>query len=215
MKIPHFIFKLWRSYVDWDFDRRFSVDTSGTLRPSDTPEGTNPYAGTPQYRFRSMLSNLAFEPSETTFVDFGCGKGRVLLMACQLGFKHVIGIELSRELSDIARMNVESFTKARIPQCEIRVLCEDALDFCIPQGKSLLYFYNPFPENSMRRILENVQRALNENFRKITIVYYNPRCGELFDAAEFLTPMKKGRQYSIYGTIRPELINPIVYVRPT
>src|SRR5450755_1156421 len=170
MGIENFLFTRWRSYVDWRFDRQFSVDTSGTFTASDVSDDANYYAGTPPYRFRSMVSDLAFDPNEATFVDFGCGKGRVLLMACQFGFKHVIGLELSQDLSRIAKKNVDSYQRARRGSCDIQVICENAVDFCIPPGKTLLYFYNPFMGNVMEAVLSNIQRGLGEAFRDITII---------------------------------------------
>lgn len=201
MGIKNFLFQRWRSHVDWKFDRQFAVDTSGTFEVSNAPADAIPYAGTPPYRFYSIMSKLSFEPRELTFVDFGCGKGRVLLMASQFGFKRVIGIEHSPELSDIAKSNVAIYQRARGRPSDIRVNCENAADFRIPPGKTLLYFYNPFMGNVMGAVLANIQQALKETFREITIVYYNPVYGHLFDAADFLDCVKKGRQYSVYRSI--------------
>ncbi len=191
MGILIFLFERWRSYVDWRFDRQFSVDTSGTFSIPNAPAGANGYAGTPPYRFRSMVSDLAFNTNETTFIDFGCGKGRVLLMASQFGFKRVIGIEVSPELSHIAKKNVDSYNKKCGSSCTIQVLQDNAANFRIPHGKTVLYFYNPFTEDVMRAVLDNIQVALNGGLSEITIIYYNPLCSRVFDEANFLNASEK------------------------
>jgi tRNA1(Val) A37 N6-methylase TrmN6 len=50
-----------------------------------------------------------------TFIDFGSGKGRALLMAADLQFKSLIGIELRKELHDKAlqiSITVAKFVRA-------------------------------------------------------------------------------------------------------
>src|SRR4029450_218589 len=41
-----------------------------------------------------------------TFVDFGCGKGRVVHQAARRPFRRVIGVEISPHLAEIARTNL-------------------------------------------------------------------------------------------------------------
>ena len=48
---------------------------------------------------------MNIEHDRFTFVDFGAGKGRVLMMACEYPFKQVIGVELSRKLHATASRN--------------------------------------------------------------------------------------------------------------
>ena len=201
--IQAFLFRKWRSYIDRRFDRRFGVDTGGQI-PAESLTGSpsaNPYVGTPPARFFSMISALEVEPREVTFIDFGCGKGRVLLLASQLGFTRVIGLELSPELVRIARKNVETYQKKH-PGSAIEVICEDAASFKIPAGNILLYMYNPFQEDVMRQVVANVDRAVRKEFRQITIVYYNARCAEVLDAAGFLERLSTTRRYSVYRSVQ-------------
>ena len=57
------------------------------------------------FSIKKILNNIEIDKKDI-FVDFGCGKGRVLLIASQYKFNKIIGIEFSPELVDIARSNV-------------------------------------------------------------------------------------------------------------
>lgn len=56
---------------------------------------------------RNAFEQLQLDLTEFTFIDFGSGKGRVLLLAAEYPFSQVIGVEFSRELNDIAQQNIE------------------------------------------------------------------------------------------------------------
>ena len=60
--------------------------------------------------FKKLMSGQKF-PGESVFVDLGCGKGRVLLMAVECGFKRVVGVEFAHELCEIAKRNVSIYRK--------------------------------------------------------------------------------------------------------
>jgi methylase of polypeptide subunit release factors len=51
------------------------------------------------------------------FVDFGCGKGRVLYLACRHPFKEVIGVDLSPAVVEAARRNLhaDGTSESRLP----------------------------------------------------------------------------------------------------
>jgi Histone methylation protein DOT1 len=55
---------------------------------------------------RTQLEQLALQHEKFTFVDFGSGKGRVILIAAAFPFKEVVGVELSHELHQIALRNI-------------------------------------------------------------------------------------------------------------
>ena len=69
------------------------------------------YAPTSRRRFRALLKALELPYNSLGFVDYGCGKGRVLMEAADAGFKRVVGVEFSPELCDIARVELGAFQK--------------------------------------------------------------------------------------------------------
>src|SRR4051794_29337388 len=58
------------------------------------------------HHVRAALHAVPFPIEMATFVDVGCGKGRVLLAAARAGFHSVVGIETDVRLVQQARENV-------------------------------------------------------------------------------------------------------------
>lgn len=86
-----------------------------------------------------------------SFVDIGSGKGKACLYAAlRARFKTVLGIEFSRELIDIAERNRE-----KCGASTVQFLNEDAMDFVLPAGNSLVFIYNPFDEIVLERFVTN------------------------------------------------------------
>ena len=76
--------------------------------------------------------------------------------------------------------------------------CVNAAEFQFPREPVICYFYNPFQEVVLRKVLENMRRSLAAAPREIYILYLNPvhRC--LLDDSGFLTPVKRTPWYSIH-----------------
>ena len=129
------------------------------------------------------------------------GKGRNLIAAGLLGFRKLIGVEFVPELARIARTNL---AKAGVKNAVIANT--DAADFRFPSEELVLYLFNPFSEEVMRRVLDNLREAFPAGG---FIIYNNPRCAELFDSSTFL-----GRVGSVSGTRYPTLVWSIQSPRP-
>ncbi len=118
-----FLLRQWRLYSKWNpwnpwycfldrrFDRRFAVDTAGVLLLPEIHSDSrfNGYSPTPHSHFSRMLQHVDVDYSEFTFIDFGCGKGKALLLAAKLPFRRIVGVELSSELIEIAKTNLKTY----------------------------------------------------------------------------------------------------------
>lgn len=128
-----------------------------------------------------LVEALAFldEPLYTfSFVDLGCGKGRTLIVAARLNFKEVVGVEFARELADIAKDNL-----VRQGASRATVMHADAASYAFPAGNTVVYLYNPFSEQVLAQVLENM-RASGEGKRYV--IYKAPRCARMLDECGFL-----------------------------
>jgi len=195
-----------RIWKDRRFDRQFCVDTSGSIQLNElaishpSRQHGQRYEGTEPAVFHRMLATLEIKHEEFTFVDFGSGKGKVLLLASDYPFKQIIGVEFAPQLHDIAQRNIRDY-KSRTQKCRaLKSVCMDAATFSIPDGKLLAYMANPFNEEVMVKVLGNLERSLETAPRELFILYFNPQCGYLFDKAAFLNKLvDKGRSYfSVY-----------------
>lgn len=113
------------------------------------------------------------------FLDIGCGKGRALCMAAHLGFKQVTGIDFSKDLCEIAKENL-ALTKQKNPLFEFNVINNDAFYFEIPDNVDCIFFFNPFDEFIMSAVVNNIFKSLQNNPRKLYIIYVNPLHKEQF-----------------------------------
>ncbi len=113
------------------------------------------------------------------FLDLGCGKGRALCMSAHQGFKQITGLDLSKDLCDIAIENLNK-TKLKIRSFEFKVINNDAFYFDIPDDVDCIFLFNPFDEIIMSAVVNNIFESLQSNPRKLKIIYVNPLHKELF-----------------------------------
>lgn len=86
------------------------------------------------------ILNTNISTENTTFIDFGCGKGRSLIVSHDLGFKSLIGIELSPYILDICRKNLEKLKiECNLINESISKVDYKAINF--PKDNILIYAY--------------------------------------------------------------------------
>jgi SAM-dependent methyltransferase len=132
---------------------------------------------------RNAISRLNMDATEFTFIDFGSGKGRVLMVAAEYPFKQIIGVEFSSELNEIAKHNVARLPSNLNHTGRISALCCDAAEFEPPPGNLVCYFYNPFGAAVLEPIANRLAARTLRGYRTI-IIYVDPQKRELFDKTE-------------------------------
>jgi SAM-dependent methyltransferase len=187
---------------EWRFDRRFGVNTRGVRR---APGSADPaqrqalhYQGASEREFRRLVESLPGGAKELTFVDIGAGKGKALVMAADCGFHRVIGIELSTDLAEAARVNVRRYRERHHADTSFEVVCADASAYALPAEPCVLYMYNPFRAEIMVRMLENIERSLEEHPRRLIVCYQNPVLAPLLEQAPFLRRTSSEDAYAIF-----------------
>src|SRR5260221_10114908 len=130
--------------------------------------------------FKQMMTAIPTDLSRFSFVDFGSGKGRVLLLASHLPFREVIGVEFSAKLHRIAERNIASYPATKRILSRPRAVEADATKFDLPNGPLVLYFYNPFGAP----ILEQVLRRAEMHPAPIFAAYNRPVWRKLVDRSE-------------------------------
>ncbi len=83
-----------------------------------------------------------------TFIDFGCGKGRVVHQAARYPFRRVIGIEVVPELAEIAREAIAT-GKHRYKCQDVQIVVADATEYEIPDDLTVAYFFRPFRRRAL------------------------------------------------------------------
>jgi SAM-dependent methyltransferase len=187
-----------------DWDRRRGVDTIGVVDQADL-EYDSPgrgsalaYVPTAIWNFREavgILRGLGVRPAEFTLVDYGCGKGRVLFMALEAGFREVVGIEIAPELARAAAENVRSYRGRRRAASVHGV---DAAAFSIPAGPIIAYLFNPFKGPVLEAVAENLRRSFAEQPRPMYVVYLLGQADSPFDRGAPFTMLESAPGRAIY-----------------
>jgi SAM-dependent methyltransferase len=177
---------------DWvgsRFDRRYGVDTRGEIARDrldvvgDNAPGGTDFMSVPPRSFFQTLRDLPEDLSAFAFVDYGCGKGRALLLAGMRNFRRIIGVEHSPALAAVANRNIAQWRGPR--RCsEIRAVCADATVFEPPEEPCVLYFNGPFDDHAvLAAVLARIDASFRARPRPLYAVYLEAVVAPLPDAA--------------------------------
>lgn len=166
------------------FDLEFGVNTSGLIAGRNLKCGSKAdrhntaYYGVAPSVFHELIARWRrSKPTgaidEYAFVDMGAGMGRALLLASELPFRSVTGVELNPRLARMARKNV-ALWKARGLNCApVRVVCGNAVDYKLPSGPCVVFMFNPFGAPVIRRLLQAWNKLRIGREGQLDILYVN------------------------------------------
>ena len=118
-------------------------------------------------------------PRSATALDLGCGKGGAMITMAKY-FSRVDGVEVSPELTAIARKNLK-----RAGVVASQVFCQDAAEFTGFDCYGVVYLFNRFLAPVLSRALNNLRESLERRPRSILLIYRNPICNEVVISAGF------------------------------
>jgi SAM-dependent methyltransferase len=164
-------------YGDADYDWDYRVNTtSATVSFRDRLIGvfSSAYQPTDPAFFHDMMRSLPIAFADFTFLDLGSGKGRTLLMASDYPFHRIIGIELLPSLHAIAEQNIQLYNSPTQRCFALESVCADARNYPFPREPFVAYLFNPFPEDILRQVIQNLEVSLEQHPRPAYLVYHNP-----------------------------------------
>jgi len=166
------------SFDGYAFDRRLRVRTTGIDATSEI-EPQNPaasHAGLSQAsRVRPLMELLQKRLNVGGgFVDFGCGRGRAMLIAAEAGFTTISGIEFCEQIHQAARDNCRRYLEFH-PDHRFEVLHQDMVSFqpSVERGDRFFYFFHPADEKILAQCAENLRRFYELHQREMIIIYHN------------------------------------------
>lgn len=180
-------------YIEHPFDTKFGVDTGGYIGARELATAhahdafNNGYSAIAPSVFREAIrrwqKTLAASRGRVeayNFIDVGAGKGRPLLLASELGFRKVIGVEINPDLVKIAQWNIEKWQRERPARASMRIVCADAAVFRWPRTPLLVYLYNPFERQLVEGLIERLRAASAAGSHPLDVLYVNPVHSDLF-----------------------------------
>lgn len=114
---------------------------------------------------------------DDVFIDFGCGKGRVVHQAAKRRFRKVIGVEISPVLADAARQALSA--RKHQHRCrDVEIVVADAREYRVPDDLTIVYFFHPFFGETLDAVLEDIIASIDRNPRRVSIIYSYPLAGD-------------------------------------
>jgi 16S rRNA G966 N2-methylase RsmD len=173
-------------YTVHPFDEAYGVRTSGLIAGRHLGAGhahdkqITAYFGVAPSVFRRLVAKWRREGAQAamgkyTFIDVGAGMGRGMLLAAEMGFREVWGVELNPVLAGIARKNLRRWkVDGRFQDGQRMKLIEgDATEMKLPAGPVLLFLFNPFEARLMKKFLESVEAQRDGNSAPVELLYVN------------------------------------------
>lgn len=167
------------AFGDWIMN----VKTSGPVQ-FNTVRGANCDALNFQVNAHTTIiktiNQIKLNENDIVYV-LGCGKGRTVCHFARKKIQKVIGIELDKDLSEIAKQNINSL---RCRRAEAEIINNDAIFVDMSRG-TVFFLFNPFGETTLRNVLKNIETSHNKE-TSVTIVYVNPVYKKVFDESTWL-----------------------------
>ncbi len=160
------------------------VNLSELTLAGEESDQNHHYQGASYFILFSIFQKLPPEIRSFPLIDYGCGKGRALFVAEQCGFTDLIGVDIAKELIDQANENKTVYHKKN-SSSQITFLFEDATKYIIPENAHVFYFFNPFGENILELVIQNIKESVKQHPRKIYCIYLNPKYKAVFDKNGF------------------------------
>lgn len=171
-------------------EKKYQIDTSsidylqGEKIESNNLDHASIYQGANYYLIEQALKFLRDENANNSITDFGCGKGRIMVVAACYGFTTINGVDFAPSLCREAKRNIEK-VKTLFPSSTFKIVCGDAVNYKIEKDTNVFFFFNPFDEVIMLQVVKNILYSLKENDRKVYVVYINPLHKDIFLSAGF------------------------------
>ena len=190
------------------FDKRHSVETTREEALGDmgvaadaVERGNSVYRVTWGWLIEKALGRLDIDPQRYTFIDYGSGKGKAMLMASDLPFKAIIGIEYATQLHEIAVENCRAYRSVDQKCRSLEPVLGDVLNYSPPSGPIVCFMCNPFDEATLRAIFKSWRMRYQSGERELRILYLNMRniaeSGKVLGEQDWLAPVARNRRFVV------------------
>ena len=151
-----------------EWDRLLGIRTMGRY-DKHADDFIFPYEPTP-YSVLERLLDSGLITKDTVLADYGCGKGRVSFFLARTAGIEVIGVEHNERMYRNALENLASFSaKDKVTFRQTR-----AEEWVLPDTVNSCYFFNPFSEVILKKVLDRILDSYYDSPRLIRLFFYYP-----------------------------------------
>lgn len=169
-----FVLELDYRFINNYHDRRLGIETSGMVRLAELGidrEDSVEYTPIGYSAIHHALKRIPISATNISFLDFGSGKGRVIAVAATHPYRKVLGVEISADLNNLARVNIGRMRHRKAEHVEI--IQSDAADFVVPGDVNVIFLFNPFFGKTLKKVVDNVLASYTARPRLVYIIFFN------------------------------------------
>ncbi len=111
---------------------------------------------------------------ETSIIDLGCGKGRMMMVAAHYGFVNITGIDFAKEVCEQAVANMKIKEK-EFPEIKWKVINQNVEDYTIRPEDSVFFMFNPFKTQVLKNFLKKLEVSCKQVPRTTYFIYASPQ----------------------------------------
>ena len=161
------------SHVDTRYrERSRKIETGGKL-PVDAiaVDDCNGYEPIMYECLDALFRKLPVSKNDV-LIDYGSGKGRVVIEACRYPFQKIIGVEYEKQLVEQSLENIKNFNPTLLDH-KLEIVHCDAQQYDIPASTSHIFIWNSFVgsvlENVAKKILEHLESRGTETYLVVAL----------------------------------------------
>jgi Predicted RNA methylase len=160
--------------IDDVFDEYLGIETKAC--ESDALPKRNiyfEYQPTQYSTLEELFTKYSFDV-EDHLVDFGCGKGRILIMAAYYSCKYITGYEIDTERYNNLCKNITSFKNIFNSDSLFFTHNVNVENITIEDNANKFFFFNPFNLKIYIKVLNAIQASLLRKKRNIYLFLHFP-----------------------------------------
>jgi SAM-dependent methyltransferase len=161
------------SWYEFIYEAKFRSRTHHRIDPEEmdvhdaVSDHSEPYLPSAYYSAKRAFDQIHIKYENCSFVDYGCGLGRMLFFASQFPFRKIIGVEASEQMIQQAKISLTGYYRRKrkfAPEWTIEK--KDVRQFKVPSDARVFYFYDPFGPAVMKPVLDRIVRSVSRYPRK-------------------------------------------------
>lgn len=189
------------------FEHRFGITTAHciSLKEFGIENGEFiEYDPVPYRTLMALMNKVGRQAMEGSFLDYGCGMGRAIIVGATYPFRRVIGVEIVPELAKTAQENIRR-THRKLRCRDIAIATADVASYDVPEDVTLIHFFNSCRGRTLARMIEQIERSYAKRPRQLTVLAGNSN--EFDRSVRASGILRKSWEHSFYHPGCPALRN--------
>lgn len=124
----------------------------------------------------------------------------MLLLASEMPFRRIVGIEMREDLHQQANDNLRRFRRLKTRCRNVESVLANATHYDLPNEKIVVYLFNPFGGDVLLTVLRRLDESFEQHPREIVLVYVHPESRVLLKEMRYFHLYRETTRYYIAKT---------------